>query len=108
MISLEVGSWQTALARIERRHAGVYVVVRLYEGGKEPAGVVLWHTPLRGLRLTDNDSIEIKAGDPAGPIVYTTQTIRAISAEFSDDGEHVRRLQFDTDDGDRIVMELDS
>lgn len=107
MISLDAGSWQKALARIASRHTGVYVVVRLYEGGKEPAGVVLWHTPLRGLRRTDDAGVEIKAGDPANPIVYTTQTIRAISAEFSDDGEYVRRLQFDVDNGDRIVMELD-
>ena len=108
MISLEAGSWKTALDRIESRHVEVYVVVRLYEGGKEPAGVVLWHTPLRGLRLTDDTCVEIKAGDPASPIVYTTQTIQSVSAEFSDDGEHVRRLEFNTDAGDRIVMELDT
>lgn len=108
MISLNAGAWATALDRIAQRHAGAYVVVRLYEDGKEPAGVVLWHTPLRGLRLTGDTCIEIKAGDPANPILYTTQPVHTIAAEFSSDGEHVRRLQFDVDTGDRIVMELDT
>lgn len=106
MVSLEANSWKKALARIESRHTGVYVVVRVYEGGQEPAGVVLWHTPLQGLRLTDDNSVEIKAGDPVNPIVYSTQIVRAILAEFSDDSERVRLLRFDTENGDRIVMEL--
>lgn len=106
MVELSAGAWTRALERISRRHDGTYVVVRVYEGAREPAGVVLWHTPLRGICLLDDNTVEIRAGDPVAPIVYVTKPVQTIYAEFSDDREHVRQLRFETVDGDRTVMEF--
>ncbi len=110
MIRVPPAEWASVLHSITRRQQAVPVVLRVRDAPQGIAEVVLWQTPLRTLRLAqENDRIDVEiiAGLAESPIAYRIGAVRAISLELTADRAAVREVRFDGLDGEVSVLRFE-